>query len=77
MLKNIGKKGLEQLIMIFNQDLENDEVSMLEFEEDDDAGYHSLLFSELMAADMHSFKNLYYFEFSIYNDTTMPSFSAN
>ena len=50
---------------------------MLEFDEDDDTGYHSLLFGELMAAEMHSFKNMYYFEFSIYNDTTVPSFSAN
>lgn len=63
--------------MIFNNEMEEDEVSMLEFDTDDDTGYNSLLYSELMAANLKSFKNLYYFEFSIYNDITMPSFSPS
>ena len=56
---------MEQLIIIHNQDTDDPH----------DLYEETLILSELMEAQMSKYHNLRYFEFSLYNETSDPSFS--
>ena len=67
LLDVVGRQNLEQLIIIYNDDIDE--------EHQGDNPDEAPIYSELMDADLPSFKNLRYFEYSLYNETEFPSFN--
>lgn len=65
LLDAAGPRNLEQLIIIFNEDVD-DPLDLTD---------ESHIYSELMEANLPKFTKLRYFEFSLYNETTDPSFT--
>lgn len=65
LLNKIGQDRLQQLIIIFNNEIENFE---------DDEG--SSIYEQLMFSNLQNFRQLRYFEFSIYNETIEPSMNC-
>jgi hypothetical protein len=62
-----GMNSLEQLIIIYNRDLEEDEGS---YDRDE-----CPIYLELLKANLSKYPNLMYFEFSTYNDIAYPGFT--
>jgi hypothetical protein len=66
----LSKEKLEQVIIIYNQDLNDGHEDSSDDESFDEEGNISAykISSELILSNMHQFKNLQYFELSIYNE---------